>query len=693
METRSGSVLNPHQQRHLRVSFQEADRLLSEIERVLNSTASKSPFPTYIVDLTPSQRKTIEDYISRIRARLVRVLDGQNIEVEPPSIPAMRAIHSALTFIEIAVEELGPRYMQGYGEVSPIAAAELSGIVGELGALVQQLDRYVIQSGQDLQQRLVQLERAGTDVEVLKQLERIISEHGLVEFRATLGIVLSRLEDTSFEIAVFGRVSSGKSSLLNTVLGTDVLPVGATPITAVPTRILHSETPSLSIWLPDRAPEQYEISRLSEFASERQNPGNHKHVSRILVRLPSPWLKDGVAFVDTPGLGSLATSGAVETMAYLPRCDLGVVLIDAGATLSVNDLQTMDALYQAGIPAQVLLSKADLLTNQGLEQVLNYTAEHISSEIGTALPVHPVSLMGSHRELLTRWFEHDIVPLFEHHQELRAASLRRKIGALNQALESALRSRLRRSGRDSSATTPNVTDIRQVEADLRKAAAWIEEADAADKGFADSVSRNLESIYRRAAGRLLALWAEGKHDIDVAEETRQAALQQVQERLKVLQQALQSLASELETELGSTAQILGMPNRPSKDEFVELLREMPVLDLGTLQVSATRPLLSGLFGNRFRVEQLAQRLERQIGSQVANALTVYSRLLREWCSGVLSHMQRLFVAYADAYRAQAERAATSSSDVPPEERRAIQRDLELLAALTAVESEPARKAS
>jgi len=57
---------------------------------------------------------------------------------------------------------------------------------------------------------------------------------------------------------------------------------------------------------------------------------NAKHVARINVELPSPRLRDGVVFVDTPGLGSLASAGATETIAYLPRCDLGVALLDAG---------------------------------------------------------------------------------------------------------------------------------------------------------------------------------------------------------------------------------------------------------------------------------------------------------------------------------------------------------------------------
>lgn len=674
------NVLNPFQQRHLRVTLSEADRLLSEIEQVLNASASKSPFPKYVADFTPAQRKTIENYINRIRARLVRILEGQGIEPNPPSIPATRAIHSALTFIDIAVEELRPRFMRGYGEVPPQAAAELDGIVGELSVLVQQLDRYVTQSGQDLRQRLAQLEHSGAEIELLKLIEQMISDHGLVESRSTLAMVLSRLEDTAFEIAVFGRVSSGKSSLLNAILETDILPVGVTPITAVPTRIMYDENPSIIVWFPDRRPEQYGISQLSEFASEQLNPSNAKNVSRILVQLPSSWLKDGVAFVDTPGLGSLATSGAAETMAYLPRCDLGVVLIDAGAALSANDLQIIEALYGAGVPANVLLSKADLLAPPDLDRVLKYTAEHLQSELGIELAVHPVSVIGAHRALLNRWFEQEIVPLFDKRQELRTASVRRKIGALREAVEVALRSRLKHSGQVAASAT---TDIRNPDADLRKATARIEEAEAIARRIADSISTSAQRIFVLAAEQLLASSAERHAAADSTAVVCQTALQAVQEEARMLQQTLQTLADELAKQLDSTAQRLGTPNRPLEQEFHALIREMPLPDLGTLNVRSTRTPFTLLLGQRLAVRHVAHRLAKQTGPQVSKALTVYSRLLGDWSSNILSQMRRRFAAYADGYRAQAERSV-SASELTSEERRAIERDLELLAALSPV---------
>ena len=43
--------------------------------------------------------------------------------------------------------------------------------------------------------------------------------------------------DAPLDVAVFGQFKSGKSSLLNAVLGADVLPVGVLPVTTVVTRV------------------------------------------------------------------------------------------------------------------------------------------------------------------------------------------------------------------------------------------------------------------------------------------------------------------------------------------------------------------------------------------------------------------------------------------------------------------------
>ncbi|MGA8580221.1 MAG: dynamin family protein, partial [Bryobacteraceae bacterium] len=295
----------------------------------------------------------------------------------------MHSIRVTLGFVDIAFDECRPKRMAGYGEVAQTAATELSGLVDEMQGVVSRLNSYLAQGqSADLEKRLQRLEEAGNDIALVKTLERAINRHGLVEFRPALATIIDRLESQSFEIAVFGRVSSGKSSLLNHIVGQNVLPVGVNPITAVPTRLAYGSEPRATAWFADGKPEQFGIERLGEFVTEQRNPGNIRHVTRIVVELPAPRLEEGIVYVDTPGLGSLATSGAAETKAYLPRCDLGVVLIDAGSTLTQDDLATVQALCDAGIAASVLLSKADLLAPEDRNRARQYVADHIRSDLG-----------------------------------------------------------------------------------------------------------------------------------------------------------------------------------------------------------------------------------------------------------------------------------------------------------------------
>ncbi len=143
--TSASNSLNSNHERRLSVTCRHIDKLLAEMESALNVSTSKLAFPQYAPDLSPAQCRVIEDYIGRIRAHLVRVLERQGIARPPSDIPVSRALHTMLTFIEIAAEELKPRYMRGYGEIPPGAAAELNNVSGELGDLVRQLNRYLTQ--------------------------------------------------------------------------------------------------------------------------------------------------------------------------------------------------------------------------------------------------------------------------------------------------------------------------------------------------------------------------------------------------------------------------------------------------------------------------------------------------------------------------------------------------------------------
>jgi GTP-binding protein EngB required for normal cell division len=675
--------LNEFQANRLRITCQYIDKLLGEIEGILNTAGSKSAFPRYSADIAPAQRRTVEDYIARVRAQLIRVLEGQGIRREEPSIPASRAVHVTLSAIDIAAEELKPKYMRGYGDIPEIVALELNGIAGELSSLVSRLDRYLSQGlGQDLKARLDHLERAGNGLRILETIEQIVRDRGLVEFRSAIAAVLDRAEDSSFEIAVVGRVSSGKSSLLNAILSTDVLPVGVTPITTVPTRIIHADEPSLTVRFSEAPTNRLDIARLPEFATEQHNPGNMKHITRLIVALPSPRLRDGVAFVDTPGLGSIATSGAAETLAYLPKCDMGIVLIDAGSTFTPDDLQTILTLQEAAIPINVLLSKADVLSPPDLARIVQYVKEHIASECKLDLVVRPVSVLPAYREMLDEWFENEILPLYSRSQELRAASLRRKIGALRESVASALGARLKLSQQS---VVKSKGQVHAAEALLRRATGQIENMSSYLQKAVESAAAKAPKSIGESSRRLLHSWSVGIYGVVVPGQlVRDSITQFVQLEIRSLQGEMIEFAGQLGRDLRQCATNLGLPDAPSDDEFQSIIRGTPVFELPSVTIDVSRPVLAGIVGRWVVERRIARQISRCLGPSFHSAFESYWRLVEDWGELIISQLRQLFETYAENYRAQAEQAL-GGRFFTDEELRAVQDDLAQLRLETAAD--------
>jgi aryl-alcohol dehydrogenase-like predicted oxidoreductase/GTP-binding protein EngB required for normal cell division len=395
----TNELLNEAQQRRLLANARHADQLLSDIEDFLTASESKSAFPKYRPDVSLHQARLIRSHIARFRIHLARVLAAVGVRHEGPQFGSLHSIRVALTFVRIAVQEMAPEHLRGYGELNDEAVAEVRGLCSELEGLLDGLEQNLaLGEAADLQARLDHLQRTTRETDLLRLLDRIVSENELAEFRSPLLHILEKLESRQFEIAVFGRVSSGKSSLLNHILHTEVLPVGVNPITAVPTRLVFGREALLSVTFADRQVKHCPIADLEQYASEERNSGNQLGLARLIVRLPSPRLQDGLVLVDTPGLGALATAGAAETLAYLPQCDLGILLISAVNPINDEDLNTIYALSQAGIPVMVLLSKADLLSPEDRIKALAYTKQEVATNLKLNVTAHPVSTVATERQ-------------------------------------------------------------------------------------------------------------------------------------------------------------------------------------------------------------------------------------------------------------------------------------------------------
>jgi GTP-binding protein EngB required for normal cell division len=659
VKTRYPGELNEPQQRRLIITCQYIDRLLTTIENALHSAISPSPFSRYVVDITPAQSRVIEDHIRRLRSQLLRALDWQHMKPEPPEIPVTRAIKTDLAFIDIAIEELRPSYMRGCGAVPEDAVDELNGVVHELRTLAGGIDRYLRQElGTNLESRLGKLDETGYDVTLLRLIEQLVARHGLVEFRTHIDSLASRLEDNNLEVALFGRVSSGKSSLLNALLSTNVLPVGINPITAVPTKLRYGATLRADVAYGHGREETVTIEELAKLVTEQGNPGNLRNVVRAVVEVPSPRLKQGIVLVDTPGLGSLARRGASETLAYLPSCDLALLLIDAGTALNEEDIGTLRLLYEGGIPAIVLLSKADLLTDEDLHLVTAYIQEQLQAELGLGMSVHPVSSRPNYSILLDHFFERELLPRFDQARSLRNASVARKIGALRSSMIAALETTIdhtKRRGQD----IPH--DVRDLEEQLRLVTGEIGEQRTVLSHAFFELGETPERILNEAVDNALAWMKTNSKSrvtaLQLSEWLHDAVWKSVERPIEDVRNVIQRAIFTLQT----VAQEMGRIDVPAPEEVESLLRDMPRFELASLpeaiNMSHWKFLGTGIVHSRIR-----KALNESIGPLLKHELHLYGDALSRWSNQFVSKIALLVSSYADAYRVQLQRISGTSNE-------------------------------
>lgn len=149
--------------------------------------------------------------------------------------------------------------------------------------------------------------------------------------------------DDRLNILFAGEIKTGKSSLVNNLLGMDVCTVAPGVCTNVNTVIRYGRKERITVHFnPDKdgsVPEPQTISRqkIGEYVSEKSNKNNKRNVRIIEVEEPLNILKEGETFIDTPGLGSFNPYHAATTFSMAPMADVIVLVSHRDLTTDERD--------------------------------------------------------------------------------------------------------------------------------------------------------------------------------------------------------------------------------------------------------------------------------------------------------------------------------------------------------------------
>jgi small GTP-binding protein len=166
-----------------------------------------------------------------------------------------------------------------------------------------------------------------------------------------------------FLLVVVGEFNAGKSALIITVLGADVLPEGVTPTTASINLVRYGEHAS--------------ERELSDFVVERTFPAGFLHE---------------ISIVDTPGTNAILRRHEELTRNFVPRSDLVLFITSADRPFTESERGFMETIREWGKKIVLVLNKIDLLQNQEeLDRVLNFIEDNSLALLGQRPEIFPVS--------------------------------------------------------------------------------------------------------------------------------------------------------------------------------------------------------------------------------------------------------------------------------------------------------------
>lgn len=190
-----------------------------------------------------------------------------------------------------------------------------------------------------------------------------------------------RWREQRFRMLVIGEGKRGKSTLINALLGRDVLPVGAVPVTAVTTTITFGRPERVVVEKPDGLAEEHPLASLAGWVTDDGNPKNQRGVERVTVLLDEVLLCDGLELVDTPGAGSVRDHDT-ETERALQSMDAAVFVLTADPPVSVSERDLLVTVSHAAVRTFIVLNKVDRLDAAELKQVESFVTQVVSAALG-----------------------------------------------------------------------------------------------------------------------------------------------------------------------------------------------------------------------------------------------------------------------------------------------------------------------
>ena len=178
-----------------------------------------------------------------------------------------------------------------------------------------------------------------------------------------------QINNNTIRIAIMGITSSGKSTLVNAIIGESLLPIAIKPSSSIIITCSKSDKRQAVVYFRDKEPlviegEHLNSDTIKMYADEGENPDNKLNVSQIDISSPKFLLGDNIHIIDSPGLDAcdLEIHEKITMEILLPTIDICIFLTTVKANsdeINVEKIRVVNEKNKEIILAQNMIDSVE----------------------------------------------------------------------------------------------------------------------------------------------------------------------------------------------------------------------------------------------------------------------------------------------------------------------------------------------
>lgn len=175
----------------------------------------------------------------------------------------------------------------------------------------------------------------------MQSLLKIAQESDQSEIARRLQVAYDRSRERVFRVAIAGEFSTGKSTLINALLGKALLPTALEACTAVVTRIRRAEAdeePGVLVTFSRSGTRRVAEEALRSSLTFQGQAGDDFPVEAEVLLPAGTFLDHGIEIVDTPGVNDPEARGEQVTLGFLPKADAIIFVTHAARAFKESEI-------------------------------------------------------------------------------------------------------------------------------------------------------------------------------------------------------------------------------------------------------------------------------------------------------------------------------------------------------------------